>query len=66
MFSVRLVKIVHALGLLYYPNGEAKNTYFLPRHRGSIEGLVLIAILTLCDWVLIQILKLGNIDTQTV
>ena len=59
MFSVRLVKIVHALGLLYYPNGEAKNTYFFTRHRGSIEGLVLIAILTLYDWVLIQILKLG-------
>ena len=38
MFIVSLLKKVQALGLLYYPNGEAKNTYFLPRHRGSIEG----------------------------
>ena len=27
-------------GLLYYPNGEAKNFDFLPRHWGSIEGQV--------------------------
>ena len=26
--------------LLYYPNGEAKNIYFLPRNWGSIEGKV--------------------------
>ena len=37
--------------LLYYPNGEAKNRNFLPRHWGSIEGQVLIPILTLCECV---------------
>ena len=32
-----LTSILFGPGLLYYPNGEAKNLIFLLRHLGSIE-----------------------------
>ena len=39
VFIMRPLNNLHAC-LLHYPNGEAKSRYFLPRHRGSVEGKV--------------------------